>query len=73
MSELEEYIACLITYLAQREKDPSAPISALSLDNMKEKEFDKGPLTVDAPKAEEFVGMEDDTDIGDGEIITDPI
>ena len=39
---------------------------------MLSKEFDKGPLTVDAPKAEDYAIMEDDTDIGDGEIITDP-
>jgi hypothetical protein len=39
---------------------------------MKSKEFDKGPLTVDAPT----FGDEDrdeETEIGDGEIITDPI
>ena len=70
---MEEYISCLITYLAQREKDPSAPISALGLDGMILKEFDKGPLTVKAPEAQDFDGMDNDTDIGDGEIITDPI
>lgn len=73
LSELEEYISCLITYLAQREKDPSAPISALGLDGMILKEFDKGPLTVDAKTFQDFDGMENDTDIGDGEIITDPV
>ena len=39
---------------------------------MNNKDFDKGPLTVDAPQAQDFAGMEDDTEIGDGEIITDP-
>ena len=73
LSELEEYISSLITFLAVREKDPHAPISALSLDNLQAKEFEKGTLSVEAPKVEEFAGMEDDTEIGDGEIITDPV
>ena len=34
LTELEEYISAFITYLAHREKNPDAPISALSLDNM---------------------------------------
>lgn len=32
LSELEEYISNFIIFLAQRDKNPDAPISALSLD-----------------------------------------
>jgi hypothetical protein len=47
LSELEEYISNFITFLAQREKNPDAPISALSLDAMANKEFEKGPLLIE--------------------------
>ena len=72
LTELEEYISAFITYLAHREKDPGAPISALSLDNMTNKEFDKGPIAIDAPNAHDFVAMEDDT-TADDEIVTNPM
>ena len=48
LSEIEEYVTHLITYLAHREKNADAPISALALENVAEKEFDKGPLTINA-------------------------
>jgi len=48
LAELEEYVSNLITFLAQREKNPDAPISALSLDAMANKEFEKGPLAIDS-------------------------
>jgi len=55
LAELEEYISNFITYIAQREKNPDAPISALSLDAMQNKEFDKGPLAVDfLPNSNQF-------------------
>ncbi len=47
LSELEEQVCNFITYLAQREKNPDAPISALSLDHMANKEFERGPLNID--------------------------
>lgn len=72
LTELEEYISAFITYLAHREKNPDAPISALSLDNMTNKEFDKGAIAIDAPNAHDFVAMEDDTTVED-EIVTNPI
>lgn len=61
LAELEEYIAHYITYLATREKNPDAPISALSLDNMANKEFDKGQITIDAPHARDYVNVDDET------------
>jgi len=32
LAELEEHISSFIIYMAQKEKNPDAPISALSLD-----------------------------------------
>ena len=72
LTELEEYISAFITFLAHREKNPDAPISALSLDNMTNKEFDKGAIAIDAPNAHDFVAMEDDTTVED-DIVTNPI
>ena len=72
LTELEEYISTFITYLAHREKNPDAPSSALSLDNMANKEFDKGAIAIDAPNAHDFVAMEDETTVED-EIVTNPI
>ena len=40
LSELEEYISNFITYLAQRDRNPEAPIAGLSLENMANKEFE---------------------------------
>lgn len=71
LSELEEYISAFITYLAQREKNPDAPISALSLDAMANKEFDKGAIVIDAPAAHDFANVDDETAEGD-DIVTNP-
>ncbi len=62
LSELEEQISNFITYLAQREKNPDAPISALSLDVMTNKEFERGPLNIDnMPNSNNFnTNFEDD-------------
>lgn len=46
LAELEEYISMLITYLAYKQENPDAAISALSLERMNQKEFDKGPVNV---------------------------
>ena len=71
LSELEEYISAFITYLAQREKNPDAPISALSLDAMANKEFDKGAIVIDAPAAHDFANVEDETTEAD-DVVTNP-
>lgn len=47
LCELEEYISNFITYLAQKEKNPDAPVSALSLADMLNKEFDKKAINID--------------------------
>jgi len=46
LAELEEYIALLITYIAYRQESHDAAVSALSLERMVNKEFDKGPANV---------------------------
>ena len=49
MAELEEYIALLITYISYKQDNPDAPITSLGLEKMALKEFDKGPLNIEAP------------------------
>jgi len=67
LTELEEYIAQFITFLAHREKNPDAHISALPLDIMTNKEFAKDPMAIDAPNTNDYA--EDDA-TADDEIVT---
>ena len=67
LTELEEYISQFITYLAHREKNPDAHISALPLDIMTNKEFTKDPMAIDAPNTNDYA--EDDA-TADEEIVT---
>lgn len=46
LAELEEYVSLLITYMAYKQENPDAAISALSLEKMAMKEFDKGSTNV---------------------------
>ena len=46
LAEVEEYISLLITYIAYKQENPDAAISALSLEKMLLKEFDKGSFNV---------------------------
>jgi len=69
LSELEEYVSLFITFLAQREKNPDAPISALSLDAMANKEFEKGPINIEAPNSNDYNNIDDDATAED-EIVT---
>jgi hypothetical protein len=71
LSELEEYISCFITFLAQREKNPDAPISALSLDNMATKEFEKATAAIEVPSSNDFANLDDETADGD-DVVTNP-
>jgi len=71
LSELEEYISNFITHLAQKDKNPDAPISALSLDAMANKEFDKGPLSIDhIPNSNSFNNNFEDDATTEDEIFT---
>ena len=69
LSELEEYISNFITYLAQRDRNPEAPIAGLSLENMANKEFDKGAVNIEAPIPLDFqnLGAGDETTMTDGD------
>ena len=62
LAELEEHISNFIIFVAQREKNPDAPISALSLDQIPLKEDQKGPLNIEnMPNPNSFKeGFEED-------------
>ena len=68
LAELEEYSSMLITYLAYKNEMPDAAVSALSLDQMVEKDKDVGPLHIEAPSSHD-VNVADDAETED-EIIT---
>lgn len=71
LAELEEYISNFITHIAQREKNPDAPISALSLDTMSNKEFEKGPLSIEnIPNSNSFNNNFEDDQTTEDEIFT---
>lgn len=67
LTELEEYMSQFITFLAHREKNPDAHISALPLDIMTNKEFAKDPMSIDAPNTNDYA--EDDV-TADEDIVT---
>lgn len=71
LSELEEFISNFITHIAQRDKNPDAPISALSLDTMANKEFEKGPLSIEnIPNSSSFNQNFEDDQTTEDEIYT---
>lgn len=49
LSELEEYISSLITYSAFRKEEPYAAISAIPLEKLNKKDFDKTKNTYEIP------------------------
>lgn len=49
LAELEEYIAILITYLATKRDDPSAPYALVPLDKLDTKNHNKKDLAIEAP------------------------
>lgn len=69
LAELEEYASMLITYLAYKNELPDAAVSALSLDQMLEKDKDAGPLHIEAPNSNDVNLLADDAETED-EIIT---
>ena len=46
LAELEEYISALITYTAFKRDDPNAAISAIPLEKLNQKDFNRRDLTV---------------------------
>ena len=59
LSELEEYSSMLITYLAYKNEMPDAAVSALSLEQMVEKDKDAGPIHIEAPSSHDVNVAED--------------
>jgi hypothetical protein len=49
LSELEEYFATLITYIATQRGDNNAAISSIPLDMLHDKQFDKRQIEITAP------------------------
>ena len=49
LSELEEYISSLITFVAFKREDPNAVLSSVPLDKLNHKEFNKKEVNIDAP------------------------
>eukprot|EP00347_Sterkiella_histriomuscorum_P022526 403338159 len=68
LAELEEYISLLITFMAYKQENPDAAISSLSLERMINKEFDKGPINIEAPSSND-VNLIDDAETED-DVIT---
>lgn len=46
LAELEEYISSLITYSAFKRDDPNAAISAIPLEKLNQKDFNRKDLSV---------------------------
>jgi hypothetical protein len=73
LSELEEYISNFITYLATKDRQPDAPIAGLSLENMNNKEFDKGIISIEAPNPHDpWTQPGDETNTEAEEIVINP-
>ena len=49
LAELEEYISSLITYTAFKKDDPNAAISAIPLEKLNQKDFQRKDLAVSNP------------------------
>lgn len=49
LAELEEYICSLITYTAFKRDDPQAAISAIPLEKLFTKEFNRKDISINAP------------------------
>ena len=74
LAELEEYISLFITYLAYKQEAPDAAIASLSLNELKQKDFDKekNPFSnVDNKGSNDIQFNEDDLETED-DVITDP-
>jgi len=70
LAELEEYSSMLITYLAYKNEMPDAAVSALSLDQMVEKDKEAGPLHIEAPSSNDVNVIAGDDAETEDEVIT---
>ena len=70
LSELEEYISSLITYSAFRKEEPYAAISAIPLEKLNKKDFDKTKLNVEAPVSISIDGVPEGQAFEDESIVS---
>lgn len=54
LSELEEYVTHLISFLFWRHNENNFQYASLDLDGMKKKDFEQGPPTIEAPNTYDF-------------------
>ena len=55
LAELEEYISSLITFTAHKKAHPNAAIQAIPLEKIGMKEFERGPIAIDAPNSNDIM------------------
>jgi hypothetical protein len=60
LAELEEYISVLITHLAYKQEQPNAAISAIPLEKLTMKDFEKGKIKVNTADDTKFSRDEPD-------------
>jgi hypothetical protein len=69
LAELEEYISSLITYAAFRKEEPYAAISAIPLEKLPKKEFEKTKYNVNEPLYTQIEGAQEGLPIEDDSIV----
>ena len=67
LSELEELVNRLITQVAAIRGDPNAPISAMNMNSMNLKDFNKKPMRVDVPMDSGMMSMGGKSDMDTAE------
>lgn len=67
LSELEELVNRLITQVAAIRGDPNAPISAMNMNSMNLKDFNKKPMRVDVPMDQGMMSMGGKSDMDTAE------
>ena len=71
LAELEEYVSSFITHVAQIQKQDDYHISALGLDTIPNKEFEKGPMQIDnLPNSNFFKDGFDEEQTTEDDVIT---
>ena len=69
LAELEEYISSLITYAAFRKEEPFAAISAIPLEKIPKKEFEKTRYAVKEPLYTQIEGAQEGQTVEDDSIV----
>ena len=71
LAECEEYISLLITYMSMQQEKEDAATSAICLEKMNVKEFDKRQLNIEPPNSHDINLMNEDAETED-DLTTDP-